>query len=148
MGLFKQLLVKEESEDIEESSTTKEDSVVKKESTTEKESITKNAIPSAKAATTKSVEGDKKEEQKIKVFDTSPNEDFWFHYGPVVKNLAELREAFLRIDDDLYNYHAKGETNNFAEWVKNVFGYEELAKHIEKAKTKEDAYKILKDAVE
>lgn len=123
MSLFKQLIVK--SEDNEEQK--------------------KPAAPKAKKAKeVKAVE----QVKKIKPFDTSPNEDFWFHYGPVVKNLAELRDAFLRIDDDLYNYHAKGADNDFAKWVKEVFGYDDLAKKIEKAKTRKRAYKILEDAVE
>lgn len=94
----------------------------------------------------------KKEEapavKKIRVFDTSPNEDFWFHYGPVVKNLAELREAFLQIDDELYDYHSKGEENDFEKWICDVFGYKELSEKIAKAKTRKKAYAILKEAVE
>jgi hypothetical protein len=86
--------------------------------------------------------------KKIRVFDTSPNEDFWFHYGPVVKNLAELREAFLQIDDELYEYHTKGKENDFEKWINDVFGYKELSKKIASAKTRKKAYAILKEAVE
>lgn len=131
MGLFKQLIVKEEKGEVAKENPT-----------------TAPTTPTPKAITIETAESDTKGRQKIKVFDTSPNEDFWFHYGPVVKNLAELRDAFLRIDDDLYNYHAKGEANDFARWVESVFGYEELAKELERAKTRKKAYKILEDAVE
>lgn len=86
--------------------------------------------------------------KKIRVFDTSPNEDFWFHYGPVVKNLAELREAFLQIDDELYEYHTKGKENDFEKWIRDVFGYKELSEKIASAKTRKKAYAILKEAVE
>ncbi|MBT3356271.1 hypothetical protein HN784_03315 [bacterium] len=125
MNLFKQLIVNNEDEEAANEEAVKE-SVAK----THKDS--ENTV----------------EVKKIKAFDTSPNEDFWFHYGPVVKNLAELRDALLRIDDDLYNYHAKGEENDFARWVGDVFGYKDLASKIEKAKTRKKAYKILDDAVE
>ncbi|GEM_PF-1239331 len=127
MSLFKQLIVNfEDNEDSKEEEAKSLTTKTKEETVkTQKESV-----------------------KKIKSFDTSPNEDFWFHYGPVVKNLAELRDAFLRIDDDLYNYHAKGDGNDFAKWISKVFGYDELASKIEKAKTRKIAYKILKDAVE
>ncbi len=134
MSLFKQLIVRSEDKDGAE------DDVAKK--------VSENDETDGVDVDKEEKETIKKVAKKIRVFDTSPNEDFWFHYGPVVKNLAELRDAFLKIDDELYDYHAKGEVNDFEKWIKDVFGYEELAKKVGSAKTRKRAYKILEGAIE
>lgn len=120
MGIFKQLIVQND------------DNENKKEEEITKVTDEKKDVPS----------------EKIKIVNTSPNEDFWFHYGPVAKNLGELRDAFLEIDDDLYNYHAKGEVNDYAKWVREAFDEKELADKLETAKTRKRANKILQDALE
>ncbi len=168
MSLFKRLIVQSEEdengdnnndvvtkEDIKEVST---EDVVVKEQAIQKELIEEDTVAQENKMEKllRGNDSEEKEEEmeqkdvvkKIRVFDTSPNEDFWFHYGPVVKNLAELRDAFLQIDDNLYNYHANGNENDFEVWIKDVFGYEELAKKIGSAKTRKKAHKILEDAVE
>jgi hypothetical protein len=50
-----------------------------------------------------------------------PEKCFWVHYGPVLKDLRELRDALAgQISDAQFAYHVESGGNDFANWVEAV----------------------------
>ena len=59
--------------------------------------------------------------------DVPEDKAFWCHDGRVVKNLAELAQAFREMSDDTFEYHLNSEKNDFSKWVGEVVGDMTLA---------------------
>lgn len=76
-------------------------------------------------------------------------QSYVFHFcnGSNVKNIHELITVLRTIGDDVYQYHANIEKNDFSNWIKDVLGDEELASSL-KMKDREEAIKILRDRIE
>ena len=74
--------------------------------------------------------------KKVSIVDAQEPQCFWVNYGPVVKNLAELKKAVEEMSDEQYDYHTKRNGNNFTQWIADVFGEVELAKKLDRAKTR------------
>ncbi|MBU0614778.1 MAG: hypothetical protein KJ601_01690 [Nanoarchaeota archaeon] len=72
---------------------------------------------------------------------------FWVHNGPVVKKLEDLPQAISDMDMDSFKHHVNPEKNDFANWVRDVFGNNELAGRISKVKTKKTMAKKIKEAL-
>lgn len=83
-----------------------------------------------------------KKKEKI-LIDAPEDACFWVNNGPVLKNLAELRQAFAEMTDEQFEFHAKKDENDFAKWVCEILGEEELGKKISKAKTKKGAANVV-----
>ena len=50
-----------------------------------------------------------------------PEKCFWVHYGPVLKDLRELRDALAgQMSEAQFAYHVQAERNDFANWVAQV----------------------------
>lgn len=88
------------------------------------------------------VETMKQQAQRL-LADVSQEQVFWVNDGCIVRNLKELNEEFKHISDDTYSYHANLEKNDFATWVKDVFGDEVLAANLRAAMNKEQAAKAV-----
>jgi len=60
--------------------------------------------------------------RRVRSLVTAPPEKcFWVHYGPVLKDLRELREALAgQISDAQFAHHAGPHGNDFANWVEQV----------------------------
>lgn len=58
--------------------------------------------------------------------------------GRVLKDLVELSHALEHMSDDVFSHHINAAKNDFRSWVKDVFGKNELAAQLEKAKTRAD----------
>ena len=58
---------------------------------------------------------------------------FRIRQGEVIHNLAELSTALRNMDDSSYRDHVTKSKNDFAKWVREVFGYSELAENLEKS---------------
>jgi hypothetical protein len=71
--------------------------------------------------------------------DVPQEQAFWVNDGCVVRNLKELNEEFKHMSNDIYIYHANGEKNDFATWIKDVYGDEVLAANLRAAMNKEQA---------
>jgi len=71
----------------------------------------------------------------------SPEKCFWVCDGQILKNLKELAESLKKMKKEVFNYHVTKEKNDFANWVKDVFGEEKLALELKKAKTSKTAAK-------
>lgn len=60
----------------------------------------------------------------------SPEYCFYLHNGQRLKNIAELMESLKEMSQDLFLYHVNKQNNDFANWVRDVFGERELARRI------------------
>jgi hypothetical protein len=84
-----------------------------------------------------------KEARKI-LGNVSPQYCLWVMSGAILKNLNELARELERMNNQVFRYHVSRERNDFSRWIDEVFGDKKLATDIKKAKTKKQAYKILK----
>lgn len=55
---------------------------------------------------------------------------FYLNNGKKLKNIAELMESLKHMDQDLFSFHVNEQHNDFASWIRDVFGEKELARRI------------------
>ena len=67
---------------------------------------------------------------------------FWCHDGQVFNDIEDLIEGFDVMSDDIFEYHANEDKNDFACWIMDVIGDETLSKDIKKARNKSEAKKV------
>ncbi len=72
----------------------------------------------------------------ILIIDAAPESYFWVNNGNILKNLHDLQDALVLMNEEQFDFHTKRDGNDFAKWVEDVFGEKELAKRIAKAKNK------------
>ncbi len=70
-------------------------------------------------------------------------EAFCFFDGKTARTLDELRHNLLVISLATFNHHVKGDRNDFAAWVADVFGELDLSKAILKAKSRAGILRVL-----
>jgi hypothetical protein len=73
------------------------------------------------------------------IADVQCDEVFWSHDGQTFKNLQELALGLITMDDETYMYHANNNKNDFAHWVREVVGDNEMARELESAMSRTDA---------
>lgn len=86
-----------------------------------------------------------KNEKKFDLMSVEGDLCFWINNGPVVKNLRELRDALLNINEESFKFHVNKEKNDFAAWVKDVLKDEPLSKRLLKVKTLKAFVKAVED---
>ncbi|HER24522.1 MAG TPA: hypothetical protein ENO17_05710 [Candidatus Atribacteria bacterium] len=59
---------------------------------------------------------------------------FYLNNGKKLKNIAELMENLQYMDQGLFSFHVNEQHNDFAIWIRDVFGEKELARRISKAR--------------
>jgi hypothetical protein len=64
---------------------------------------------------------------------------FWNNDGSIFRDMKDLNEGLARMSDQTYSYHANAEKKDFANWVRNIIGDENLAKDLETAANREQA---------
>ena len=72
-----------------------------------------------------------------------PHKSFWVNNGPIVKNIAELPGTLRKMSDKTFQHHVNKEKNDFAKWVRDVFGDKNLADAITKAKNSENMIRAI-----
>ena len=72
---------------------------------------------------------------------------FYFSDGNQARNLEDLQNTLVRMNDDTFNYHSNIEKSDFSNWVKDVVGDEELAQKLRKAKDRSRALTAVSDRV-
>lgn len=60
---------------------------------------------------------------------------FWITDGTVLSNLIELRDAFQKMEKEVFSHHVNKDKNDFAEWVENVLNDADCASALRKSKT-------------
>ncbi|HII29611.1 hypothetical protein COT48_06240 [Candidatus Woesearchaeota archaeon CG08_land_8_20_14_0_20_47_9] len=65
------------------------------------------------------------------------DKSFWLCTNKYLRNLKELAEALVDIDNDTFRYHVNRDKNDFENWIKNVVGDKRLSREIARIKTKE-----------
>jgi hypothetical protein len=77
-----------------------------------------------------------------------PDKCFWVHYGPVLKDLRELRDALERqISDAQFAHHVRPDGNDFANWVDHVLEEKTCARALRRAHTVSDALRAVETAL-
>ena len=79
--------------------------------------------------------------------DVKPEQSFWVHNGPVVRNLHEFEKAIEHMNDEIFRHHVYNSRNDFANWVRDIIKDEELADDMLKVKSKDKTLKKIKDRV-
>jgi len=85
----------------------------------------------------------KKIVKNAKVSVCSPDKSFFVSDGSVYASLAELAKGLKRMHPDTYAYHANEQKNDFANWARDVFGDQKLAKQALGAKDQKQLAKIV-----
>lgn len=68
---------------------------------------------------------------------------FWCNDGRNLKSLNELSEALVNMAPETFLHHVTPERNDFHNWVKEVIGDKKLANDLKRAKSKEQASKMV-----
>lgn len=79
--------------------------------------------------------------------DCPPDKVFWTNDGRTLKNTRELEAALREMSDDTYRYHVTTSNNDFANWVRDVFGDDKLSRDLAKSVTREQAAKALAERI-
>lgn len=76
--------------------------------------------------------------------DAPPEKCFWVNFGPVLKNLRDLRDALARgISDAQFAHHVGPGRNDFASWAEIVLDDAACAKALRHAKTRRAALRAV-----
>jgi hypothetical protein len=86
---------------------------------------------------------DKKEKINIYKEPSTSDNYFYLNNGIPVKNLAELLDQLANMDKELFNYHVNKKNNDFANWVRGVFGEKELARRINMSRSPQGMLKAI-----
>jgi len=60
----------------------------------------------------------------------STDQYFYLKNGIPLKSLAELIDQLVDMDQELFKQHVYKKNNDFANWVRDVFGEKELARRM------------------
>ena len=72
----------------------------------------------------------------------------WLSDGRVIKTIGELSAAVKTMKDSAFKQHVTRKKNEFSDWINEIAGQRELAKEINKAKTRKETAKVLGQFVE
>ena len=73
---------------------------------------------------------------------------FYLNNGKKLKNIAELMESLKYMDQDLFSFHVNKQNNDFANWIRDVFGEKELARRISLARYPTSMLKSIKKYIQ
>jgi 23S rRNA G2069 N7-methylase RlmK/C1962 C5-methylase RlmI len=79
--------------------------------------------------------------------EVSPEVYFRLADGRVLKSVPELLEALKNMEEWVYNHHVNAEKNDFANWIADVYGDEELALGLKNSKKQRGVVKAIKSAL-
>ena len=67
--------------------------------------------------------------------------------GRIFRNIEELGQAFSRMRNEDFTYHANTERNDFSKWVKDIMKDEKLARDLAKSQNKSQAAKAIVERI-
>jgi hypothetical protein len=85
-------------------------------------------------------EGPSKKAEKAEI---KPENYFVLGNGGVIKSIKELAETLEYLSDDEFRYHVNDSKNDFANWIRDVFGEKDLADRLFATKDKKDTHIII-----
>jgi hypothetical protein len=73
-----------------------------------------------------------KKYQPIDIDQEAPSTQHYFYLnnGKKLKNISELMESLKDMSQDLFSFHVNEQNNDFANWIRDVFGAKELSRRI------------------
>ncbi|RME31381.1 hypothetical protein D6789_02920 [Candidatus Woesearchaeota archaeon] len=74
---------------------------------------------------------------------SDPTHRFFVHGGGELSSLDDLFTELQTMEQHVFAHHVNEERNDFATWVRDVFGDRLLARQIELAKDKDELCKLL-----
>ena len=74
---------------------------------------------------------------------------FWTNNGLLIHNIQDLINAIRNMPDFTFRYHVNKDNNknDFADWIRDAYGDDELAMRLEGIMDKEKYVRILNDRV-
>ena len=63
--------------------------------------------------------------------------------GQILRNMKELGDSLNTMKDETYVFHANTERNDFANWARDIIKDERLAKDLQKAPNRAQAFKLV-----
>ena len=87
-----------------------------------------------------------KKERSIDIYHEAPNSQhyFYLHNGTPLKSIAELIDELVHMDQIVFNHHIDKQKNDFANWLRDVFGQKELARRINLTRSPKGMLKSIK----
>lgn len=76
-----------------------------------------------------------------------PEVYFYLANGMTIKNVSGLIVQLKKVKDEVYNHHVTSNNNDFANWIKDIYSDEILAKELMKSKNKKTLIKTLENAL-
>jgi len=70
-------------------------------------------------------------------------EQFYVHEGPAVSTVAELADVLAQADRGVFEHHISAGHNDFADWIRGVFGDDTAAAVVESARNPSEVVYIL-----
>lgn len=110
---------------------------------TAKKTTKKKTAKTVKTAKTGRAAKKPKMANVIEVVEVSPENYFWVNGGDILKDLYDLQDALVVMNEDQFDFHTKRDGNDFARWIEDVFGEKALAQKIAKAKNKKSTMVVL-----
>ena len=83
--------------------------------------------------------------KKFDIYKEAPSTEHYFYLnnGTPLKNLAELIDQLVNMDQNLFNYHVNKKNNDFAKWVHDVFDEKELARRMNMSRSPQGMLKSI-----
>jgi hypothetical protein len=99
----------------------------------EKKAVKKAPAKKVSSKVAKKVAKPKKTNSKKELTYANEHTSFWLTDGQILNSLLALSEALDSMSDDVFAYHVRDDSNDFANWVGAVLCDENCAKELEKA---------------
>lgn len=83
--------------------------------------------------------------KKIDIYQEAESTDqyFYLNNGTPLKSIAELLDQLVDMDQGLFNHHVNKKNNDFANWIRDIFGKKELARRIKLTHSPESMLKSM-----
>ena len=117
---------------------------------TKKRSTTKRRRPVAKKAALPPAPAPRRRARRARrrLIEAPPEQCFWVNFGPVLKNLRELRDALTAgMSDAQFAHHVGAGRNDFAAWVEGVLHEPQCARALRRARTRAAAGRAVEAAL-
>jgi hypothetical protein len=88
-----------------------------------------------------------KEKAKLTLAAAADDKVFFVSNGMMLRSLYELRDAFISMSDDTFNYHANSAKNDFCTWITDIHKDNDLAERLNLARSRIESFKIISDRI-